>query len=870
MRRKRRIISILAACLLAAVPAFAVFNEKDLSQTLSVLRFELSHQHSKMENSRSRIRQRNEMQHHMMVEMIKKCNELSLILYSQNQDYTFDVTYALNAVTDNYEAFNKRKVPYDEIVANMNLEIERYERLVESLQKLPPALDEAGSDAYPPEVYQQSGTAFSSDTAATPFMLDEQGQEDRMACLHYAQELLNMYLGARERIISDNEYYTDLSDRLEDAYEYAQARYKLIQKRIFIDGQDDYFSVIKRLRRYSAMAFQDTRQKYMSALVDVDGHEYHEGHQHNESEWRGPVVAGFFIYILGYLILSLALGYAIVYLLSRVVKSFRNEEFRRRRFGMVLFLAVIIFAISIMIATGFVKQNFIKAASSHLLVYAWLLAAITISLLIRIKPENLNKNILIYVPVMLMGLIVITFRIIFIPNRLVNLVFPPLLLIFAIWQFFLCRKHGRQMDSRDRIYSWITLFVFVTATVMAVAGYVLLSVQVVIWWLFQLAAIETITAIYDLLHIYSEKRISDRKQKYLKSHQIIDEEKSGAFIVVTWLFDFMKKAVLPVLAILSIPLCINMAAKVFDLSEICKELFYKPFFHLSDTKDNPILHLSLYKLVLVTSLFFLFRYVDYLAKSLYRHNKLQKAMALNEGRFVHANQVNLTLANNVISILVWGIYIVACVNLLKIPMGALSIVAAGLATGLGLAMKDVLNNFIYGIQLMAGRLRVGDYIECDGVRGQVESINYQSTQIATLEGDIMAFTNTTLFNKNFRNLTKDNPYVFCKIIVGVAYGSDIDRVREVLINALEPVKSERDRYGRRLVGKRYGIQVAVDDFGDSSVNIAVKQFLLVESQPATAARIREMIYQALAEAGITIPFPQQDIYIKEYPSDKAR
>ena len=64
--RKRKIITIVAACLLAAIPAFAVFNEKDLSQTLSVLRFELSHQHSRMENSRARIRQRNEMQHRMM------------------------------------------------------------------------------------------------------------------------------------------------------------------------------------------------------------------------------------------------------------------------------------------------------------------------------------------------------------------------------------------------------------------------------------------------------------------------------------------------------------------------------------------------------------------------------------------------------------------------------------------------------------------------------------------------------------------------------------------------------------------------------------------------------------------------------------
>ena len=939
--KKRRILIVLL-CVLAAIPAFAVFNEKDLSQTLSVLRFELSQQNSRMENSRARLKQNNDMQHQMMVNLIKKCNELSLILYSQNQDYTFDLAYALNQVTENYENFSKRRMPYDEIVNNMNLEIDRYQRLVEALRRIPPVLDEIDavpdslriskeeliseysghrhsheidtanpdvdslrglepipavsdsllaqfgivrSDKVPDGTLENDGHGHdhphrhgefqgsAQDTAydGTPFMLDEEGMEDREACLLYALNLLEMYTAARDKIVVDNDHYTDLSERLEEAYNYAQSRYKLLQKRIFIDGQDNYFKVLKRFGRYRRMALQETRQKYASALIDADAaHEHeHEGHHHNESEWRGPVVAGFFLYILGYLLISLMVSVGIIYGLSRAFKVFRSEDFQKRRFGFAFLIAAVIFSISIMVASWFINQNFIQAASTHLLVYAWLLAAISVSLLIRVRPEHLNRNFLMYAPVMIMSLIVITFRIIFIPNRLLNLIFPPLLLIFAVWQFWLCYKHPDDLDKRDKIYSWITFVVFAATTIMAWCGYVLLSVQVVIWWLFQLAAIETVTAIWDLLKMYSEGTIYRRKQNYLKGHQVLDEDKKGAFIMVTWFFDFLKKAALPVLAILSVPFCINLAAKVFDLSEICKEVFYKPFFNFSDTKGNEILHLSLYKIVLVTSLFYIFRYVDYLLKALYRHTKLQKAMAENEGRFVHANQVNLTLANNVISIIVWGIYIITCIHLLKIPMGALSIVAAGLATGLGLAMKDVLNNFIYGIQLMAGRLRVGDYIECDGVRGQVESINYQSTQIATIEGDIMSFTNTTLFNKNFRNLTKDNPYALIKVPVGVSYGTDVDKVRQVLLDALEPLKSERDKYGRRIIGKRYGIQVAMEGFGDSSVNLVVKQFVLVESQPAVLARIRETIYQALNDAGITIPFPQQDIYIREYPGDKA-
>ena len=90
-----------------------------------------------------------------------------------------------------------------------------------------------------------------------------------------------------------------------------------------------------------------------------------------------------------------------------------------------------------------------------------------------------------------------------------------------------------------------------------------------------------------------------------------------------------------------------------------------------------------------------------------------------------------TLANNLISVLVWFLYAVVIVNLLNIPTGAMAMVGTGLAAGVGLAMKDIINNAVYGIQLMSGRLKVGDWIVCDGMRGQVSDISYQSTQVRT-------------------------------------------------------------------------------------------------------------------------------------------
>ena len=75
--------------------------------------------------------------------MTKRCNELALMLYSQSQDYTFDMTYALDEVTREYKNYHSQRRPFDEILANLNMEIERCEHLAESLRRLPPMLDKS-------------------------------------------------------------------------------------------------------------------------------------------------------------------------------------------------------------------------------------------------------------------------------------------------------------------------------------------------------------------------------------------------------------------------------------------------------------------------------------------------------------------------------------------------------------------------------------------------------------------------------------------------------------------------------------------------------------------------------------------------------
>ena len=864
--KKKRLISLVLT-LLALVPAYAVLNEKDLAQTLSVLRYELRSAWLASEERAERTQGRGARQHARLVQMMQRSNELSLMLYSQKQDYTFDMTYALNEVSRQYDEFNARKLPFDDIITRLDIDIDRYDRLIHTLKRLPPAQLMAYRDSTGQLVYMdaalwrdrrdslrrvrgETATRRVMDTTGRtrPFMLDSLGRQDRDSCLFYAENLLRICKMQKEQLVRDSTHYAETAALLKSTYDYAQQRYKTVQNRIFIEGQTAYGTLLKGFPRYWQQAVTDARDKYSPrALGDVN------------SQWRGPMVTAFSLFLLVYLLISAVLAIALVALLTRKVPFFKKERFINHRFEMTLITGVIFFAVSIMIASWASKQNFFAMASKLLVEFAWMLAAILISLVIRLKGEEIRKGIRLYFPILLLSFIVISLRIAFVPNSLLNILFPPLLLLFTVFQGWALFRNRKDLPAWDVAYGWISMLVLVVTTVIAFRGFVLLGIQLLIWWIFLLTLLQTITAVYDLVHIYYVRHIRDLKSKYIEAHPTLPDETDEDLIAVTWPHSFLKQALLSIAIVLSIPFSLFMASSVFDLGEVFDQYYRYPFLNLEG-----YISLSFYKIILVVVLFFLFRYLVYAGKALYRLLKIKSLLKGSSGRLFHENQANFTLAENIIAISLWGIYVITIFILLKIPTAAIKVIGAGLATGLGFAMKDILNNFFYDVQLMSGRVRVGDFIECDGIRGKVDSINYQSTQIVASDGSVMAFPNATLFNKNFKNLTKNHSYELLSFDVGVKYGVDVDKVRAIIQEALVPLE-KKDAYGREIVDPKYGIQVRFKDFGDNSVNLSVYQYITVDEHYTYPARAKELIYNALNANGIEIPFPQRDLYIKAMP-----
>lgn len=852
----KKFLVLFLVSVLTVFQAHAVLKEKDLAQTLGVLRAELERSYNQQTIQMSRFERTNREQHTNLIRMMQKSNQIALMLYSQNSDFTFDMTYACQEATEQYRTLHTHHLPYAKIKERLTSEIVRYNELIQALLDLPPRLQPNGELAEMPDSLKEKFPKLILDTSKLSlFMLDEQGLADREACLKYAQAIRDNYQKLLENVILDEEHYNHVTKRVKELNDYAMERYAAIQQNIFVNGDNNYFTTLKRFKMQLMLARKDVDDKYRPLR--------------KASEWRGPVIGGICIFVLSYLIIASLLSFAIVrWLLPKRVRARFSDKKKLTIINVAA--GVAIFAISIMVARFFVKQNFIVMAIDLLITFAWLMEVILLSLLIRLNENQIMPGIRAYIPFLTMALMVIIFRIILIPNNVVNLIYPPILLLFTIWQLVVLKRRLGHLPDSDMIYTVISLVAMVVSCVASWVGYVLLAVQIMIWWTIQLAAIQTITCFYDLARMYEVrfllhkilpekaqgKTLQERKNMY-KSLQ--PKLIKGDYIAQTWLYDFVYRALIPMVAVLSVPASIYFAAGIFEMSSACVNVFFYTFLN-----KPGVIQLSLFKLCLVLELFFFFKYLNYMLRAFFLFLKKRRQKDPN-------GPSNITLGNNVISILVWGVFAIASFIILQVPSSGISIVMAGLATGLGFAMKDLLENFVYGISLMTGRLRVGDYIECDGTEGKVESINYQSTQIVTLDGSVIAFQNTQLFSKNFQNRTRNHGYVRIKLPVGVAYGTDVRKVRDMLVDSLQSLVVKNES-GKHVIDPKHGFSVLFDDFGESSVDLLVVCWVLVEERVAISGEIKELIYNTLNNNNIEIPFPQRDVYVRQMavPSEKEK
>ena len=885
--KKRKLFSFLVALLAMAIPATAVFTGLGLDATLSNLRRELYHDYMQIAKTQEQMAGKYEVQHRKMVDIVKKCNDLSLMLYSQKQDYTFDISYALEKVTQEFNDFNKNRTPYDRIVSTLDVEINRYARLIESLRRLPPELKDVevvpDSLAYhndsldvhllqnesllEQELQEQVEAVLAmnaaQDTVAEEervpaFILSDAGQADRDSCLLYASELLKMFAQTREQVMADSTHYREAQLRMEESYQYAREYYGILADKVFAEGQTSWQTILSSPGEYWEEARRAMNEKYnlgsfVKKLFSKELIENSEEITNDNQLTNSARIYWLVVYFLAFLVLW---GISALLLLPvyHFVKPLGNRVAKEQKRFLALLLCCVLF---VALSYETTNDDIVRKAISIMHTFIWLLMAIYTALLIRLMPAKLRYSVRIYQPTIFTALFVISCRVLFVPNAFLNFFFPPLLLVMTLWQLIANLRSNGKADQTDTVIGWVSFCITAAALVISWVGYVFLALIILVWWYFQLALILAIASVWALTVLYKEKRLDKRVAAYkAKITYVTGPAKEKLLFGATWFYDLIREVVLPLMVLCSIPACINWALNIFEFKDLYHTIFEEPFFRQGEFR------VSLYDILFLAGMFFVFRYLSKVLHTLWQTFEYHRFLRKYNRKTVRNDEVNLALGNSLITVFVWFVYIDLFIVTLNIPTNSLGLIAGGLSAGVGLALKDIINNFIYGIQLMGGRLRVGDWIDCDNVRGKVIDINYQTTLVETLNGTQVAFLNSALFGKNFTNLTRKNGYELTIIKVGVAYGTDFQKVRDVLEKGLEVLKT-KDRYGRDIVEPTYGHYIRFDDFGDSSVNVAVRQYVLVSEQIEYRYQCKELIYKLLAENGITIPFPQRDVHMIE-------
>ena len=809
---RKTFLLIIILFLLVALPSHAVLKERNIGGSLAMLRIELTNYYNKLERQSGAQKEQRELVMKQLISTMNRSQQNAIMLYSQKSGNVFNLTYACHEATEQYKSFKESVGPFREYVNEANTEITRYDSLISDLSSM----------------YVNA--------------LSPKEKTDRNVCLTLAVNIRRTLNYKKQQSQLYIDIYNKTEARLKGLNDYANKRYAEIQASIFSNNGDNVLTLLRNIKSEVKTTSQAMAEKYRPT-------------NKFRSDWDSRIILILLALIAFYALIAAGLAYIVIgFVITRLVKKNKadfllrwlsgsdggekaNENFRAKRVCIILAATVITFAAVLGMVKATISQNFLSMASGLLVEYAWLMAVILLSLLIRLDGKQILHGLKIYTPIMAMCFIVIFFRIVLIPNVLSNLVMPLLLLLFTIWQWFAIMKNSRQLPATDSFYAWVSLTVFLASDVASMVGYSLLSVEILIWWTMQLTCILTITCVSDLLKQYG----NDPKRKFFDDDTPVSR---------TWFFRLVYTAALPILGTLSILISIYWAADVFNLSDTTLSLFNRS---LVNTDKFTF---SIMRAVQASVFFFLAKYVNHVSLHTLHYQltlrEQRKAKEENRKPSMQTVMSHTAMWRNLIQVVIWGAWLLVTLTIFHIDNSWIVAISAGLSTGIGFAMKDILENLYYGISLMAGRIKVGDYISIDGTKGTVRNISYTSTTVEALDGSVISYQNSQLFSKNYKNLTRNHGNVLSIIPIGVAYGTRVPEVKDAIDAAV--TKLNKQNYIKYL-------KTVFAGFGDNSIDFKILAWVDSRKQTYAEGDIMEAVYNALNDKDIEIPYPQRDIHI---------
>ncbi len=491
------------------------------------------------------------------------------------------------------------------------------------------------------------------------------------------------------------------------------------------------------------------------------------------------------------------------------------------RAGGLLLFGLIIATYSFFVDEGYLQINLWNYA-----IFALMTASLFISLATHLTTPRIANGFSLFIPLVVLNATILLFSVFMSCNSIVLGLSPLLYLIAALMMawFFIFRM--RKLRISLRVYGFLSIVFLLFASYASYRGYAYLMLMCSLSWYMLLVNIEFIGLIQKLSRLLS---------RYLFSLSQLSEYKS---FISLWIRLLTNSLAVPLVFFGILWYSIDWPASTLDLSH-----FLDSWIKMEYEFNTIIKSISV-------SLLFQLVTVGIITNCILR---LVQQTLLLVYQNKHEGGRKLTLLT-LVSLLIWLTFILYALIMMKANYQSILVILGGMSVGIGLGLKDNIENFISGMSLMTGRLRLGDTIECRGYRGRVSSIGFRTTTMETRSGAIICFQNKELFNENCLNLTRNHEYERAILSVGVPYGTDVSQARHIIMTALAPL--------HHVVSQKHSYYVVLNDFGSSSVDLAVYVWVPVLKRTMCKSLIKEAIYKALDKHGIEIPFPQCDLHIK--------
>lgn len=195
-------------------------------------------------------------------------------------------------------------------------------------------------------------------------------------------------------------------------------------------------------------------------------------------------------------------------------------------------------------------------------------------------------------------------------------------------------------------------------------------------------------------------------------------------------------------------------------------------------------------------------------------------------------------------------------RILEVPLTVFTVLGSAVAIGVGFGSQNIVKNFLSGITVLIEQpIKVGDFLEVDGLYGIVENVGFRSTRMKTAENTHVIIPNSSFLENKVLNWTLSDDIIRGKVVVGVAYGSDLEKVKSVLSSLNDDIDSILD-------SPKPFYHFA--DFGSSSLDFEYYFFTKVSTRTqlrAQESEVRFLIDKRFREEQITIAFPQLDLHL---------